>query len=526
MSISRCGAVTGLFLILTANVAAAELRLPAVISDGMVLQQDRANPVWGWAEPGEKVVATVAGHTVTAEAGRDGRWQVLLPPLSARSEPIEIRLRTSSGLERIVRDVLVGEVWFCTGPSNIFWPVKRCDNAQEEIAAAKYPEIRFFTVKLNLADEPQDDCVGNWFACSPRTVGDVSGVGYFFGRRMHQEQGVPVGVLQSYLGGTRVEAWTSTEALDSQPALRPILQWWQDAIAGYDADQAMADYGRELKRWKQLAADAESQGRKSPPRPAKPENPRTSRHRPACLYNGMIAPLIPFGIRGVISYQGLGNLYWAEHSRVLLSTMIRDWRSRWGQGPFPFGMVQPAPFPCERWPKQHEDAYALQRESQLLVLDELPNTGVAPTMDIGDLEELHFTNKQDVGQRMAHWALATVYGQDVPYAGPIYESMAVEDNKVRIRFKHTADGLTTNDGQAPTHFTIAGEDKLFHPATAVIEGNTVLVHSKDVDKPVAARFAWSDTAIPNLVNSDGLPASIFRTDIPALDGAPCVKVAE
>ena len=517
MNISRCGTMTGLLLILTANVAAAELRLPAVISDGMVLEQNRANPVWGWAEPGEKVVATVVGHTVSANVGQGGRWQVQLPPLSARSETIEIRLRTSTGSERIVRDVLVGEVWFCTGPSNIFWPVKRCDNAQEEIAAAKYPEIRFFTVKLNLADEPQDDCVGNWFACSPRTVGDVSGIGYFFGRRIHKEQGVPVGVLQSYLGGTRVEAWTSKEALDSQPALRPILNWWQDAIAVYDADQAVADYQRELKRWKQLAADAENQGRKTPPRPAKPDDPRTSRHRPACLYNGMIAPLIPFGIRGVISYQGLGNLYWAEHSRVLLSTMIRDWRSRWGQGPFPFGMVQPAPFPCDRWPKQHEDAYALQRESQLLVLDELPNTGVAPTMDIGDLEELHFTNKQDVGRRMAHWALATVYGQDVPYAGPIYESMVVEDDKIRIRFKHTAKGLATSDGQPPTHFTIAGEDKVFHPATAAIEGDTVLVHCKNVDKPVAVRFAWSDTAIPNLVNSDGLPASLFRADVPVHD---------
>jgi len=483
----------------------------------MVLQKDHANPLWGWAEPGERVVVTVAGHTATGKAGQGGRWQVSLPPFAARSEPIEIHLRTSSGSERIIRDVLVGEVWFCTGPSNIFWPVKRCDNAQQEIAAAKYPEIRFFTVKLNVADKPQDDCVGNWFACSPRTVGDVSGIGYFFARRIHKKQDVPVGVLQSFLGGTRVEAWTSKDALDSQPALRPILQWWKDATASYDADQATADYGRELKHWKQLAADAESQGRKPPRRPARPEDPRTSRHRPACLYNGMIAPLIPFGIRGVISYQGLGNLYWAEHSRVLLSTMIRDWRSRWGQGPFPFGMVQPAPYPCDRWPKQHEDAYSLQRESQLLVLDELPNTGLAPTMDIGDLEELHFANKQDVGKRLADWALATVYGQDVPYAGPIYESMAIESNKIRIRFKHTAGGLATTDGQAPTHFTIAGEDSVFQPAMAVIDGNTVLVHSKDVDKPVAVRFAWSDTAIPNLVNSDGLPASIFRTDVPPHD---------
>lgn len=514
VSVSRCVPMSILLLFLSADTATAELRLPAVISDGMILRQDHANPLWGWAEPGEKVVVTVAGHTVSGKAGQDGRWQVSLPPFAASSEPIEIHLRTSSGSERIIRNVLVGEVWFCTGPSNIFWPVKRCDNAQQEIAAAKYPEIRFFTVKLNVADEPQDDCVGNWFACNPRTVGDVSGIGYFFARKIHKEQSVPVGVLQSFLGGTRVEAWTSKEALDSQPALRPILGWWEDAIADYDADQAMADYQRELKRWKHLAADAENQSRKPPRRPARPEDPRTSRHRPACLYNGMVAPLIPFGIRGAISYQGLGNLYWAEHSRGLLSTMIRDWRSRWGQGPFPFGMVQPAPFPCDRWPKQHKDAYSLQRESQLLVLDELPNTGLAPTMDIGDLDELHFTNKQDVGKRLARWALAAVYGQDVPYAGPIYESMAVEGNKVRIRFKHTAKGLATSDGLAPTHFTIAGEDYVFQPAAAMIEGNTVLVHSKDVDKPTVVRFAWSDTAIPNLVNSDGLPASLFRTDVP------------
>ena len=230
----------------------------------------------------------------------------------------------------------------------------------------------------------------------------------------------------------------------------------------------------------------------------------------------MIAPLIPFGIRGVISYQGLGNLYWAQHSRVLLSTMIRDWRSRWNQGAFAFGMVQPAPYPCDRWPKQRKDAYALQREAQMLVLDQIPNTGVAPTMDIGDLNELHFTNKQAVSRRLAQWALGTEYRKNVPYAGPIYESMTIENNKVRIRFTHTAKGLATSDGLAPTHFTIAGDDGTFHPATAVIEGNTVLVHAKQVASPVAVRFAWTDTAIPNLVNSDELPASIFRTDVQLL----------
>ena len=229
----------------------------------------------------------------------------------------------------------------------------------------------------------------------------------------------------------------------------------------------------------------------------------------------MIAPLIPFGMRGVISYQGLGNLYWADFSRVLLATMIRDWRSRWQLGPFPFGMVQPAPYPCDRRPKQHQDAYAVQREAQLLVLDELPNTGVAPTMDIGDLEELHFTNKQDVGRRLAQWALTTVYDRPVRYAGPLYRSMTIEEAKIRIHFKYTGDGLSTRDGRPPTHFTIAGADKKFYPAQANIDDHTVVVHADQVPRPVAVRFAWTDTAIPNLLNSHGLPASIFRTDAPS-----------
>ncbi len=511
----RC-VVAGLLLGLSGASVRAELRLPAVISDNMVLQRDHANPVWGWAKPGERVVVTIAGQTITGKASRDGRWRLTLPKLSAQHEPIEIHVRTSSGTAKTIRNVLIGEVWLCTGPSNIYWPVRRCDNAKEEIAAAKYPKIRFFTVKQKLADQPQDDCAGNWVACSPLTVGDVSGIGYFFGRHIHKDVDVPIGVLQSFWGGSRIEAWTSEEALTSQPALKPILQWWEKERTRYVEERTNEKYQDELKRWTQLVDAAKSAGKKAPPRPTKPVDPHTSQHRPACLYDGMIAPLIPFGIRGVISYQGLGNLYWAEYSRVLLPTMIRDWRSCWGQGDFAFGMVQPAPYPCDRWSRQKKDAYALQREAQILVLDELPNTGVAPTMDVDDLDELHFTNKQVVGQRLAQWALATQYRKDVPYAGPFYESMTIEGNKIRIRFTHTAKGLTTNDGLAPTHFSVAGTDKTFHPATAIIEGNTVLVYSEQVGKPVAVRFAWSDTAIPNLVNSDGLPASIFRTDVPSL----------
>ena len=250
-----------------------------------------------------------------------------------------------------------------------------------------------------------------------------------------------------------------------------------------------------------------------PAKPRQPEDPKSSKDRPACLFNGMIAPLIPYGIRGVATYPGLGNLYWAEHSVPLLSTMIRDWHARWGQGPFPIGMVQPAPFPCDRWPKRRKDAYSLQRESQLLILDEFPNIGLATTTDLGDLEEIHFTNKQEVGRRLALWALAKTYGQPgIVYSGPVYHSMRVEDGRVRLFFESLGGGLASRDGKALTDFSIAGGDKKFVEATAVIDGDSVVVSSPEVPRPVAVRFGWHQEAEPNLSNAAGLPASPFRTD--------------
>jgi sialate O-acetylesterase len=496
----------------------AQVRLPAAVGDNMVLQRDQPLPIWGWADPGETVTVTIAGQSATAAAGADGRWQVTLPKLNASNDPVTMSVEGSSGSLTTVSGVLVGEVWFCTGPSNIYWPVSRCDYARQEIATANYPEIRFFTVERKADDEPQDDCSGQWVQCSPRTVGSVSGIGYFFSRRLHKELDVPIGVLQSFWGGSRIESWTSIEALEAEPELKPILDWWAASFAHFDSGEAQAEYKGELKTWQEAAAKARAEGKRAPTKLRPPDNPHLSRHRPACLYNGMVAPLVPYGIRGVISYQGLGNLVWAPYARVLLATMIRDWRSRWDQGPFPFGMVQPAPYPCDRWPKSGPDAYALLREAQLLVLDAVPNAGVAPTMDIGDLEALHFTNKQAVGRRMVLWALATVYGREIPFSGPIYKSMTVEADEIRIHFRNTGGGLTTSDGRPPSHFTIAGPDKVFHPAMARIDGGTVLVQSNRVPNPVAVRFAFSDTAIPNLMNKEGLPASLFRTDVPRTSG--------
>ena len=511
---SIVGVAAAVVLICWATQVLADVKLPAVIGANMVLQRGRPVAIWGWADPNETVTVSIAGESASARTDDGGNWRVTLPELDADGRTHRLLAEGSSGSTVSVENVLVGDVWLCTGPSNIQWALRRCDNGKAEVAAADFPQIRFFRVAKKLADKPQADCQGDWFECRPDAVGDVSGVGYFFARRLHRDLDVPIGVLQSFWGGSRVEAWTGIEALQAEPALKPILDWWQRSREDHDSGRTKADYQRQLDQWQETAERAKASGVKPPAKPKPPENPHTSHHRPACLFNGMIAPLTPYAIRGAITYQGLGNLFWAQYGNALMPTMVADWRSRWGQGDFPFGMVQPAPYPCDRWPKSGPDAYSLQRESQLLLLDSVPNTGVALTMDIDDLDELHFTNKQAVGRRMADWALTSVYGRRIPYRGPVYKSMSVEGDRIRIRFSNTGAGLITNDGRPPVHFTIAGSDKIFHPATAAIDGHTVVVHGLDVAHPVAVRFAWSETAVPNLFNKDVLPASLFRTDVP------------
>jgi sialate O-acetylesterase len=510
----RRGNVIGTILVCCATAAAAELRLPAVVSDNMVLQRGQSAPIWGWAEPGEAVTVTIAGAAAKAQADERGRWQVRLSALEPQDQALEMVVRGSSGGVLRVKNVVVGEVWLCSGPSNLFWPVKQCDHAKEEIASATYPKIRFFTVRRRMADTPQSDCEGRWVECSPASVPEVSGVGYFFARQLHVDLKIPVGLVQSFWGGSRIEAWTSMEALQADPALRPVLDYWTPQLTTFDAVRAKADYEKALTAWQEAAAQAKAAGTRPPDRPEAPADPRTSNHRPACLYNGMIEPLIPYGIRGAITYQGLGNLFWAEHSRALLETMIADWRRRWGQGDFPVGMVQPAPYTCQGWAQSSPDAYAIQRESQLLVLQKVPHTGLALTMDINAINSLHFPQKQPVARRLALWALGAVYGRAGAYQGPIYRSMSVEGDRIRICFRHVQGGLRTSDGKPPACFTIAGPDKVFQPATAKIEADTVVVQSDRVRRPVAVRFAWGNTDVPNLSNGEGFPASLFRTDAP------------
>jgi len=442
------------------STAFSAVKLPAVIGDNMVFQRDMPVPIWGWADKGEEVTVSVAGQTLSTKAGDDGRWKVVLAKFNV-GQPLTMTVKGSSGNTITVKDILVGEVWVCSGQSNMEMGVGMCDKAQEEIAAANYPEIRLFKVVKAKAAQPATDVKGSWTLCTPKSVsadgwGGFSASAYYFGRHLHKELKVPVGLIDTSWGGTPVQFWTSRKAMEADPALKP-------------------------------QAGGES----------------------ACLYNGMLAPLMPLAIRGAIWYQGEANLGQAYLYRTMLSAMIANWRADWGQGDFPFGIVQLAPF---RYNGQNPANWAELCEAQRMTLDRSPNTGLAVTVDIGNVSDIHPKNKQDVGRRLGLWAQAKVYGQNVVYSGPMYKSMTVEGNKIRLQFDHVGGGLVASDGKPLTYFTIAGADQKFEPATAVIDGNTVVVSSDKVAQPAAVRFAWIDTAVPNFANKEGLPASPFRTD--------------
>jgi sialate O-acetylesterase len=445
--------------------ASAAVKLPAIFSDNMILQRDQAVPVWGWAKGGAEVSVSIAGQTAKATAGQDGRWKVSLEKLSAGG-PHELVVEETGGNKITRKNVLVGEVWVCSGQSNMELPTAASVNGPQEVAAAKYPKIRLFNVVKAPSASLKDDCQGAWAECNPQSVPGFSAIGYFFIRHLYKELDVPCGMIASDWGGTPIEAWMPKEAM-----------------LGLDFVKARAE-----------------EAAKAAPNP----------NAPAHLYNGMLNPIIPYGIRGALWYQGESNIGGAYNYRTLMPVMIESWRKAWGQGDFAFGMVQLAPF---RYGGAPTELCCELREAQVLTLAKSPNTGLAVTMDIGDPKDIHPKNKQEVGRRFGLWAMAKVYGKDdLVYSGPMYRSMAVENGKIRLAFDHVGGGLTTRDGKAPAHFTIAGADKKFVPATAVMDGNAVVVSSDQVKEPVAVRYGWTDDAEPNLSNKEGLPASPFRTD--------------
>lgn len=493
-----------LCLLAAATSAGGDVKLPAVIGDNMVLQRHQRVPIWGTADPGEKVTVTFAGQHVTATAKPDGRWVLRLTALAAGG-PYEMTV-TGKNTVRL-QNVLVGEVWVCSGQSNMAFSVQGSNNAQEEIAGAEYPMIRLLTVPRVPASEPVSDIEAQWVVCSPQTVPGFSAVGYFFGRELHKELGVPVGLINTSWGGTPAESWTTRPTLEEDPEFVPIVERWNQARENYPEQKQKHE--EALAKWKGEAEKAKAEG-KQPPRQPSPPLFERKQYEPASLYNGMIAPLIPYAIKGAIWYQGESNAGRAYQYRSLFSAMIRDWRLQWGQGAFPFLFVQLANF-MAREPEPAESAWAELREAQAMAL-RLPKTGQAVIIDIGEADDIHPKNKQDVGYRLALNALAIAYGRDIVYCGPTFRSMELEGDRIRLHFDHVGGGLIARDGGPLKGFAIAGEDREFVWADAVIEGDIVVVRSGDVPHPVAARYAWANNPDCNLYNREGLPASPFRTD--------------
>ena len=493
-------------VLLLVSQAFGDVRLPAIIGDNMVLQQGKKVAIWGWAEPNEEVTVSVSWRTMqwSVRADKEGNWQFEMTPPKLGG-PYEMTFQGRNTVT--IKNVLVGEVWVASGQSNMQWSVQASANPQEEIAAAKYPEIRLFYVKREVADEPKSDCTGNWVECRAETIPGFSAVAYYFGRELHKELNVPVGLIHTSWGGTPAEAWTRRGELEKEVDFAPILKRSADAIARYP--QAKADYEKKLEAWKEAVKKAKEAGEKEPRRPRGPSPPLNA-HTPAALYNAMIAPLIPYRIQGAIWYQGESNASRAYQYRKLFPAMITNWRTDWGQGDFQFLFVQLANFMAVK-DEPAESSWAELREAQLKTLA-VPNTGMAVIIDIGEANNIHPKNKQDVGRRLAAWALGTTYKKKRVYSGPLYKSMKVESGKAVLSFDHVGGGLVAKGGDALKGFSIAGEDKKFVWADARIEGNTVVVGSEAVTEPVAVRYAWADNPICTLYNAEGLPASPFRTD--------------
>lgn len=486
-------------VLLAAASLSADVKLPALFSDHMLLQQDMPAHIWGTASPGEAITVGIGSERYQAKARADGKWHVYLNPMHP-GPAFEI---TVSGTNKIVlKDVLVGDVWVGSGQSNMEFGMLRASNGPEEIAKAHFPRIRLFTVKRMVSDTPKDDVQGEWQVCTPETVKNFSAVAYFFGKEIHATRHVPVGLIHSSWGGTPAESWTEISAMETDPALQNILSEWQQTVAAQPA--RMKTYEPKLAQWNELAAKAKAEGRQPPNKPNPPPGPG-HQNTPAGLYNAMIAPLTPYAIRGALWYQGESNANPAHayQYRRLFAAMIESWRNAWAQGSFPFYFVQLANFRANpSWP--------VLRESQTATL-ELRNTGMAVTIDIGNPTDIHPTNKQDVGHRLALAARALTYGEKIVYSGPMFRQMTSDGPKARLWFDSTGAGLVAKGGKL-TGFEIAGSDRNFVPAEARIERDTVVVSSAQIAEPAAVRYAWADNPDATLYNREGLPASPFRTD--------------
>lgn len=502
--------VSLLVLAATVSTVSADLSLPAIIGSNMVLQRGQENPIWGWGEAGEKVKVAFAGQTLETVCDTHGKWRVKLAPMEASSEP---RTMTVTGKNTLtLEDVLVGEVWVCSGQSNMGMNVAGCWNADLDIRTAKYPGIRLITNPNPGSQEPQATFNGKWEACAPETVPGFSAAGYFFGRTLHQVLNVPIGLIDNAWGGSACEAWIRRDLFKGQEIYQPLLKRWDEIEKTFDYEKAKAEYKVKLAQWEKKRAKAKAEGKPIPNRPRPPQNKLTGQHRPANLFNARLLPIVPYGIRGAIWYQGESNSGRAYQYRDMFPLMIRNWRETWKQGDFPFYWVQLADFQDEK-PEPGESNWAELREAQTMTMDRLPNTGEAVIIDLGEASDIHPKRKQEVGYRLARWALARDYKIEIPCRSARYKAMEIEGRKATITFDHVNGALRTVDHRTVSGFAVSGEDKQWVWAKASIKGkDRVEVWSDAVEKPVAVRYAWANNPVCNLYDQKGLPVTPFRTD--------------
>ncbi len=499
-------------LVLTAK---ADVSLPAIFKDHMVLQRERPVPVWGWADAGVEINVKFAGQVKSTKADKNGRWKVLLDAMKASSDPQN--LMVSAKTTAVVKDVLVGEVWLCSGQSNMAMAVKGVENAEKEMAAANFPLIRMFFVQSFTATTPQEQCLGVWQDCTPRTIPNFSAAAYFFGRNLHQTLKVPVGLINSSVGGTAIESWTSQEVMAKEPVLQPLLEQWRTGVALYEQPDNLAKNEAAKKEWQENVKKAQAAKQPMPPQPTYIGREPLNANRPGNLFNGKIAPIVPYAIRGALWYQGESNAGNGPLYATQLPLMIHDWRTRWGDE-FPFAWVQLPNFLKREAEPEAAATWARLREAQSKTLA-VPNTGMTVNLDIGSAGNIHPLNKQEIGRRLALWARAKVYGEKIEWSGPLYKSHEIQGSTVVIRFQH-AEGLKTVDGGAAVKgFAIADETHHWQWAAAHVEGDRLIVTHPGMAKPQAVRYAWANNPEVNLINAAGLPAGPFRTDDWAMDQA-------
>jgi sialate O-acetylesterase len=491
-----------------ASILRAEVRPNPLFTDNAVLQQGMSIPVWGTASTGEKVTVEFAGQKVSTTA-TNGSWSVRLQPVKADTNPAGMII---SGVTNTVTvtNLLVGEVWICSGQSNMERQLgprrgqKPIVNWEAEVNSANYPLIRHFLVKNNVSTSPVSMLSGEWRVCSPKTVANFTAVGYFFGRDLQTNIKIPIGLIHSSWGGTPAEAWTSAEALAGNPILIPMLNRYSNAVANYPS--MLAKFQSEEPKLKadysNACALAVSQGKPSPRPPVPPSDPSKYQNNPTSLFNGMIYPLLPYAIRGVIWYQGESNGTRGKEYQTLFPTMIADWRTRWGEGDFPFIYVQVAPF--NKMPPEI-------REAQFLTLKKSTNTAMVVITDHGDANDIHPAEKQPVGERLALAARVLAYGQEIEYSGPLFKNAEFRGTNAFISFSHSGKGLISKGGNL-RGFEISGDDSKFVPANAVISGTNIIVSAPGVTTPTSVRFGWGNVPDVNLFNEEGLPASPFRSN--------------